>query len=610
MRPKARTWTLALKLGVPLLVVLAVLAACSPAATPTPTPAPTNTPTTAATGPTATPTQAVATPTPTAAGPKAPPNPKNAVGNLSVAVTKVEAAVGLNRAGSPDQVRQVGVGETFFRPVQKDGSWDLTGPWLATSYDLAPDLSKVTIHLKQGVQFHKGWGEMTAEDAVWSMNDANGGITKTSIHSGAGDMDSLFKEWKVIDPYTIEAPFKSFDVRWADYHLNYFGESITVFSKKAYDEKGEAYSKDNLVATGPFEAVEWVRNDHVTLNAVANHHYLAPKVKSMRIIEVPEEGTRMAMLRTGEVDIIDADVSKIGVLKADGFTDWQIGEGNQMGIFFSGNLWEEKHALTGDPLDRLTLERKVPWIGNPAKPDDMEDARKIREAMNMAIDREAINRTLLDGLGYPAYITYLDPRDPHWQAKWNTKYDPEAAKALLAQTTYPKGFDAAIYVGPELGGGTGLAGEMADAIAGYWSKIGIKTEIDKYAYAAFRPSVVGRTNTIPYFTTCDEGKGPLPWDWPKAIVETSLTRKGYSCGLESPFIAQNYLKMSAEPDREKRAALASEYADYQDQWVLDFGVVGVPLVMAYNPKSIASWQAIPYIDGNYHGFDTIVPANR
>ena len=57
--------------------------------------------------------------------------------------------------------------------------------------------------MKEGVQFHDDWGELTAKDVVWSMNDANNAITPESIHGQAGDFSSMFKEWTQVDKYTL-----------------------------------------------------------------------------------------------------------------------------------------------------------------------------------------------------------------------------------------------------------------------------------------------------------------------------------------------------------------------------------------------------------------------
>ncbi|MDP2948913.1 MAG: ABC transporter substrate-binding protein, partial [Chloroflexota bacterium] len=266
-------------LGLVSALLLAV--ACGPAATPTPTPAPTPTPTTVAPLPAATPTataaivQATPTPTPTRAAapptatptptpapiasptptPVAVPAPKAKAGTIFLAVPEIPAGVGLNRSQAPDELLYWSGGEAFMRP----SGYDYVTPSLAVAWKLAPDLSKVTLTLRQGVQFHKGWGEMTAEDAVWSINDANGAVTKESIHGQAGDFAPIFGAAKVVSKYEMELSITNFDPRWDSNFLNHAGQALSILSKRLYDEKGADYARENIVATGPFQVREWLR---------------------------------------------------------------------------------------------------------------------------------------------------------------------------------------------------------------------------------------------------------------------------------------------------------------------------------------------------------------
>ena len=61
----------------------------------------------------------------------------------------------------------------------------------------------------------------------------------------------------------------------------------------------------------------------------------------------------------------------------------------------------------------------------------MNQANLVRHAVSVAIDRDAFNRSVLSGLGYPNYVTYGDTKNPAWQSKWEYKYDPKTAAAEL-----------------------------------------------------------------------------------------------------------------------------------------------------------------------------------
>ncbi len=146
-----------------------------------------------------------------------------------------------------------------------------------------------------------------------------------------------------------------------------------------------------------------------------------------------------------------------------------------------------------------------------------------------------------------------------------------------------------LFVGPELGGGEGPAGEIGDAISGFWDKIGIKVQVLKYAYAVYRPGLVGRTSVTPFLTSCDDGQESYPWDWPKGLVMTTLTRGGFSCGFESPEILQWYQQSSREVDRNKRIEINNKVLEYLHFWALSPGYVSIPHAYFANPKYIKEW---------------------
>ena len=68
------------------------------------------------------------------------------------------------------------------------------GPGIAESWDLAPDQSKFTWHVRPGIQFHKGWGEVTADDVAFSTNSVNSNTNPDSVHDVAGDMSCCYGE--------------------------------------------------------------------------------------------------------------------------------------------------------------------------------------------------------------------------------------------------------------------------------------------------------------------------------------------------------------------------------------------------------------------------------
>ena len=142
-----------------------------------------------------------------------------------------------------------------------------------------------------------------------------------------------------------------------------FGFSFGVISKKAYDEKGEDWSRDNVVMTGPFEIIEWATEDQANLSAVADHWRQTAVVQTIQLVALPEAATRLASLLTGEVDVAKPEFKDLKRLVDAGFRTVSAGGGRKAGIFWGGNYWETHDPRTGEQLPPIGLsyDPGVPW---------------------------------------------------------------------------------------------------------------------------------------------------------------------------------------------------------------------------------------------------------
>jgi len=541
------------------------------------------------------------------------PEPKSDSGSLIMAIDAVGAGGGLQSAGaSTEGAMHFSVTETFFMVTDESPESGV----IVSDWTLAPDLSSVTLNIRPGIMFHGGYGELTADDVVWNMNDANAGTNKLSIHGQAGDMNALFGEnlWEVIDSHTVKATFAQFNPTWTTRELNLGGESVAMVSKKAFDDNGPDWALEpvNMIGTGPFEIVEWAPDDRVVTKAVANHWRQTPAVGEITWLEVPETDTKMAMLRTGEADMGQIPLGRVGELRAQGFEVIPAGgRADEIGIMFAGNLWETNHTHSGEPLDRQPLNqaRKLPWLGHPDDADDMAQATKVRQALALALDRELINEQLNGGLGWPTYITMFSPTAPQWQDKWNIPYDPKGAEALLDEAGLVRGsngirFEILLYGQPK----PPFYAEMAQAIGGMWDEIGVQTVVQTHSYNLIRPSLVQRTQASPFLKTCGESTSSAPWDWPRGIKMSSASRGGFSCAQEAPEIATWLKAAQNEPDAQKRIDINTEMAQWMFDWAFAPGVVAVPTTITINPKSIESWNMPRAFQASFRAPEFIVPA--
>ena len=545
------------------------------------------------------------------------PGPKDVVGQVTL-------FVGPNAIGSPGSIPSNGacsdrhhawdLGEALFAPDDKLGSTatiNYAAPLLATGFTLDSDLSGAVIDLREGVQFHNGWGEMTAEDVVWTLNDANASITPTSIHSQGGDFSALFGEATVLDKYRFDLRFRRFDITWNTDFLSNWGESMTVCSKAHFDAGAD---EAETIETGPFKVVEWIRGDRMVLEAVPYEHWrITPEIKNLRIFQVPEVATQLAMLYTGQVAGGPAAPKSAVTLQEQGFAFADYG-GSNIGITFAGNYWATEHGLTGEALEPWLLssyEKDYPWIGNPHGDkvpyadtdnppgmDDMQQAILVRTALALALDRDLISEQIYGGFSRPVWHPFAHESSAFFQQRWKDKikYNPALANQLLDDAGYPRDSDGVRFEMPLFAASYVLEGkELGDAVMGFWDAIGVKaTAFAGGSYSVFRPLQVSRTIHVPWLTFLGGASATgTPFDNPKGLLNTTLVKGGSNYGSDSAFMDEKYQAISIELDRDKRIEQMTEIIDWQSERIVWAGVVLQPQVIAYNPKVITEWLMIP-----------------
>ena len=397
----------------------------------------------------------VATATPIAMAMMEAPAPQSASDTAEMAVqNRVGLTMtGLNSTGAPDGPWSIAEG--FFQPGGPVGS-NIVDPVLAETWDVAEDWSQVTVKVKEGVQFHRGWGELTADDLVWSFNDL---IAPESVHNQSGDYAAVFEPMVKVDDYTVVIPLKGPNVVWNQAYLNTFAGTNGTFSKTAFDENGREWANENIIGTGPYMLKEFIPQNIVRLESNSEHHIQPAYMPFLNVNEVPEESTRIAMLRNGQADIADVSLKAIRGLLEEGFKMSDSGKAAQEGIFFAGNYWEQydyncsrgnssvscPDITVGEP-QQVEVSREgyqpteqFPWIGEYGNDESMERARLVRTAMSIAIDKETINDVIVDGLGWLVHVNAFSIRSPHWDDKWNIEYDPEEAARLLDEAWLSSG---------------------------------------------------------------------------------------------------------------------------------------------------------------------------
>jgi peptide/nickel transport system substrate-binding protein len=317
------------------------------------------------------------------------------------------------------------------------------GNSLAESWTESPDGLTYEFRLRQGLRFHNG-DPCTAEDVKFSFDRYKGG--------GAAELRANVQRVEVVDPLTVRFHLEQ---PWPDF-LTFYGTTATaaalVVPKQYLEKVGEDGFKKHPIGLGPYKFVSFTPGVELVLEAFEGYWRKVPHVKRLIMKGVPEGATRLAMLKKGEADLVSA---------------------------MQGPLAEE---VKRDP--KLTLvDTRHPsmfWIefAEQWDPKSPWHDRRVRLAVNYAIDRQAINEAAC--LGYcppagvivPRLLDYALPVEPF-------PYDPRKAMQLLAEAGYPQGFDAGDLVPiPPFH-------EVGEAVVNYLNAIGVRVKMRTMERAAF-----------------------------------------------------------------------------------------------------------------------------
>jgi ABC-type transport system substrate-binding protein len=467
---------------------------------------------------------------------------------------------------------------------------------LAGSWTVDPNNKYTEFTLRSGVQFHQGWGELTSADVAFSFDQANHNIYPDSINAiGTEFVNFILEPIEVIDDRT-------FRILWES-HLSFtelklltkFFKTMGFNSQKVADENGLEWMRDNFISTGPFELKQWTEHDRAVAEAVVGHWYKTPTMARAVWLEVPENAARRAMLESGQAQIVEVDLKDwSNLLKGGRFKLAEEGTTTNYGIIMGGNYWEQEHPLSGTPLVR-ELKTELPWVGDIDDPASMEKARKVRQALSMAIDREAINDALFEGLGQPAYQGGIDQNDALFKDEWKVDYDPEAAKQLLSDAGYPDGGFTVDFYGQAQGSQTS---EIAKAVASGWlADLNVKTNLIEQPYATYRPNYINRTS---HHLSFRAGGGFAPSTWQEEwLISATVAAKdgtmsgGFNSGIEIPEASEaQRLKTEAMTDADTIAAVNLLYDALSHQAVWP-GTVQVVNRAVYDSQAILDWPMRP-----------------
>jgi len=455
-------------------------------------------------------------------------------GTLTVAV----ATFG-NERWLPDQY--VAAEDIVLKPMlenllSRDLKTGAMSPMLAERWEVLDGGRTWTFHLRQGIPFHDGWGEVTAEDVKFTFAS----ILKEGSANAMAPWLRPLKSMEIADPYTItlhfDKPMVTFDNRVTQ---GLFPSGAFIHSKKYIETVGEEAAERHPIGTGPWKFVEHIRGDRIVYEAVENHWRATPHFKRLVFLKVPEPATRMAMLRAGGADVIETGGEYVEELKKVGVRTLTMPNVAWVWVILGGQ-WPTKP----------TYDPQVPW----ALPD-AERARKVRLALNLAVDKQAVIQQILGGLGTPGGTINFYPGDA-----WATEallqpypYDPAKAKALLAEAGYPKGFEVTMNL--TAWPGRGFLPDVGEAVATYWEKVGLKVKRRPMDRAVFQADFRARRYAGVALAYAGPTIAPEPWE---VLLGAAHSKATAQLLLEHPTLDALIDRLQAEPNYAERVRIMRE----------------------------------------------------
>lgn len=478
---------------------------------------------------------------------------------------------------------------------------------LAKSWEVSEDGSTWTFNLQEGVQFHKGYGEMTAEDVIWSMRQFGADGSK---HPRASNMRGIWENPEghaiAIDDYTVEV---NTGEPWSEVPFNEIltspgGSGTWIVSKAQSEELGPEEANGQIAATGSWNLVDSRTSEFWRMEAVENHWRKTPHFAELIFQEIPEESSRVAGFQTGNLDTTLIAFDSLSLVEeVSGAEIMRVSGGGESALTFYGQYY----VGIGTDDQQPGYDPDLPWVSsNPdINSEEWANAAKVRTALSMAIDRQGIVDALLHGYGSPAVLWDFGQYEDSWlppEMRW--EYNPERAKQLIAEAGYPDGFS--ITLTPSLRGAP-VEVEACEAIATMWGDVGVDVKFQSLPYTTLRPSLIARNYQG---STCHAGGIRLePGQGFSGMLSQLNHQAVWNRGVEHPWLDEKVSQHMAEVNSEARRELAIEIATFMFENALTgVGLYNFDALWPVGPN-IQPWvEGVRYRDlRNINGYEFIRP---
>ena len=459
-----------------------------------------------------------------------------------------------------------------------------------------------TFTLQQGAKWHDrygDWGEFNADDFIFTMTNV---ATEGSVHTNSGKIRALFHcdvcSMEKIDEYTVRLnrPEPTFQIEW--WNTAPVGNT-TMRSARHYEATGDDEASKQSVGTGSFQLMDSLADDYKRAEAVMDHWRKTPEFAEFTWHQLAEESTRLANYLTGAIDTGQFSTDSIQAIKNDDRDE------DQYVVFRGARLrWVHVHAqnyypdhpshesefVLGDGASYTDTCKTQAWVScdRDVNSDEWARALKIRTAMTVAIDRQAMINNLAFGDAVPAYTFGFMGHDARAQQygldQLTWEYDPARAKELLAEGGHPDGFEIEVHLTNTGGVGVDTSGEV---LSGLWRQIGIEAKHVVQPYSSFRPTILART--AKGVRPDEQGVGIEPLFYYSIFYVANNT---FNFGIEHPDLQGLIDKANVTYDVDERWAVSADISRWLHENIGTIPLYEENATWPLGPE-ISEWEMSP-----------------
>ncbi len=460
-------------------------------------------------------------------------------------------------------------------PIALDLKTGKIMPGLATEWAIEPNGLDYRVKLRKGVQFHDNWGELTAKDFVHMWKDIT---APEAAHGQTQYWRAGVKDVEVVNDYEVVYRLTKPDAQFV-LALSETQGGAEIRSKAQFDKNGGP-PKDltaGEAGTGWYQFESRQTGTSLKLKRIPYPHWdgITPDFPGFEFRFLKEASTRVAALLSGEIHLAalpqdlqsQAERSGMKIIK---------------GLYPGVRIFGQWHCCYFN-------ESKNPSAGYRYPNSSLMDLR-VRKALDKAINKSELNKAFFGGKGEPMIVNaYLPSRDgwnPEWEKRYAEEYgyDPERAKALLAEAGFNAGnpLKTSMFLLPV----PGIAGgpDIEEAIAQYWRAVGVNVElltIDGGDYTS--------RNRAFQFSNAVRITGTGSNQWTGVTVFNSGFFGQGGGGAQDPELDRLLVELTKTYDAAQRETLWRQAGDVMFNHHLNVSLFWLPAEATVNPMIVGGW---------------------